>query len=310
MKIILNNWLNILLFILTFFTTTFAGAIWRGVYAPPFTFNQLYTGLEYSFAIIFIILAHEFGHYFASKFHKVVVTLPYMIPIPPLLLGINFGTMGAFIKTKTSIPFRKSLFDIGAYGPVAGFIATLLVLLYGYSNLPPKEYILSIHPDYFSNKINHGVELVFGDNLLLLILNKIFSNYYDFIPPMSEIYHYPYLCAGWFGLFITSMNLIPVGQLDGGHIIYSLFGEYIHLKVSKTFIISLIILGISSFFTDKFGSEVWLVWALILKFVIKEKHPPLTYFEQNINNFRKIYFIFILLIFILSFTPNAIFIRG
>lgn len=259
---------------------------------------------------MFIILAHEFGHYFASKYHNVEVTLPYMIPIPPFLLGINFGTMGAFIKTKSPIHFRKSLFDIGAYGPLAGFIATLIVLFYGFQHLPPKQYILNIHPEYFSNKIEHGIELVFGDNLLFLLLNKIYSNYYEFIPPMSEIYHYPYLCAGWFGLFITSMNLIPVGQLDGGHITYAILGEHKHLKISKTVTFLLIILGINGLLGGKFGSEVWLVWAIILKFFIKEKHPPITYFEENITNFRKFYFIIIFIIFVLSFTPNAIFIRG
>ncbi|HOJ37817.1 MAG TPA: site-2 protease family protein [Ignavibacteriales bacterium] len=311
MKKITLNWLNILLFILTFITTTFAGAIWRGVYTPPFTFTQVMSGLEYSFSIMFIILAHEYGHYFASKYHRVDCTHPYMIPVPPFLLGINFGTMGAFIKTKSQINFRKSLFDIGAYGPLAGFVATVIILIYGYSNLPSKEYILAIHRDYFNqNASEHGIELVFGNNLLLYLLNNYYSQFYEFIPPMSEIYHYPYLCAGWLGLFITSMNLIPVGQLDGGHITYAVFGQEKHYGIAKTFTFALIFLGINGLIGGSIGSEIWLIWALILKFIIKEHHPPIMYFENNLTNFRKLIAVIILLIFILSFTPNAIFIRG
>jgi len=306
LKILNNRFINVILLIITFITTTLAGVMWRGLYSPPFTLSQIASGLEYSFAILFIILSHEFGHYFASKIHNVDSTLPYLIPIPPYLFGINFGTMGAIIKTKSQITNRKALFDIGAWGPFAGFVATFIVLFYGFYTLPGKEYILKIHPDYFENFKKYDFNLTFGDNLLFIIFRKIFY-FKEFIPPMNEIYHYPFLCAGWFGLFITSMNLIPVGQLDGGHITYAVLGRKRHLIISKLLIFLLFLIGLNSLFFQNFGSEVWLFWAIILKFVLKESHPPIWIYEDKISNFRIFLSILLLIIFILSFTPSAIY---
>ena len=145
----------------------------------------------------------------------------------PLFPGVvNFGTLGAVIRTKSAIPSKKVMFDIGVAGPIAGFIATLLILSYGFLALPGKEFILSIHPQYFSQtQPAGGVDLTFGNPLLYQFLSFIFTNPTNqFVPPMTEMYHYPFLCAGWFGLFVTSMNLLPVGQLDGGHLAYTMFG--------------------------------------------------------------------------------------
>ena len=129
------------------------------------------------------------------------------------------------------------MFDIGVAGPIAGFFASLLVLTYGFLHLPSTNFILSIHPDYDftlnASATAHGVSLAFGNTLLFSALQHLLTNpSMQFIPPLSEIYHYPFLCAGWFGLFVTALNLIPMGQFDGGHLIYTMFGKY-HQRIAR-----------------------------------------------------------------------------
>lgn len=303
-------WLHIGLFVITFLTTIFAGLEWSTGKIGPYEFNDLVHGLPYAVSMLFILGVHEFGHFFASKFHKVKATLPYFIPFPPIPGFFNFGTMGAVIKTKSVIPNNKAMFDIGIAGPLAGFIACLVVLVYGYSHLPPVEYILNIHPDYFSPEYGkNAINLEFGNTLLFELLKNILVQPGSFVPPMSEIYHYPYLCVGWFGLFVTAMNLIPVGQLDGGHIIYSMFGEKIHEAIASVAMIVLLFIGgigiVSSFFDIhiSFGWSGWLLWTFILYFFIKIKHPPVPYFEP-LSIGRKILGYAAIVIFILSFSPT------
>jgi len=224
--------LHISLFIITFLTSTIAGVNWIKGFVP-FELSEMVVGLPYSISILLIITFHEFGHYFAAVYHKVKSTLPFYIPFPPIPYMINFGTMGAVIKTRTRIHSKKAMFDVGVAGPIAGFVVCVAILIYGLTNLPAIEYLLKIHPDFYDpNYGKEGYALIFGDSFLFSFLREIFVQPEQFFPPMSEIYHYPFLCAGWFGLFITSMNMIPVGQLDGGHISYSMFGEQTHYKIS------------------------------------------------------------------------------
>lgn len=306
-----NSYLiHVVLLIITFITTIIAGLEWTTGKIGPYEFSDLKHGLPYAVSIIFILASHEFGHYFAAKYHKVKATLPYFIPFPPIPGFFNFGTMGAVIKTKSVTPNNKAMFDIGVAGPISGFIACLIVLIYGFTHLPPVDYILTIHPDYFSPDYGKdAVNLEFGSTLIFELLKNLFANPNDFIPPMSEVYHYPYLCVGWFGLFVTAMNLIPVGQLDGGHVIYSMFGEKIHEAVASISMIILMILGaggiLSSFlgFHFEFGWSGWLFWALILYFFIKVKHPPVPYFEK-LDKKRMILGYIAIAIFILSFSPT------
>lgn len=310
-KVKKNSYLvHILLFIITMLTTIIAGMEWTTGKTGPFEINDLERGLPYAFSILFILGFHEFGHYFAAVYHKVKATLPYFIPFPPIPGFFNFGTMGAVIKTKSVIPNNKAMFDIGVAGPIAGFFACLAVLIYGFTNLPSVDYILAIHPDYFTPEYGKdSVNLEFGSTLLFSLLKMIFTNPSDFVPPMSEIYHYPYLCVGWFGLFVTAMNLVPVGQLDGGHIIYSMFNEKIHEAIASISMIGLMFLGISgvlsSFlgFTFDIGWSGWLLWAVILYLVIKVKHPPVPHFEK-LGTGRMQLGYFAILIFILSFSPT------
>jgi membrane-associated protease RseP (regulator of RpoE activity) len=305
-----NYLLHIGLFIITFFTTTIAGASWVTGTMGPYEPEHLIAGLPYSIAILFVITCHEFGHYFAAMYHKVKATLPYYIPFPPLPFFLNFGTMGAVIRTKSPVPTRKAMFDIGIAGPIAGFVACLIVLIYGFLNVPPIDYLLNIHPDYFSPEYGkEGYNLVFGDTLLFSFFKMIFVNQNQFFPPMSEIYHYPFLCVGWFGLFITAMNMIPVGQLDGGHIGYTMFGRETHLKIASISFSLLLILGIFGIIESSFdlhlniGWTGWLFWALILYFVIKIEHPPVPD-ETELDSKRMALGYISFAILLLSFSPT------
>jgi membrane-associated protease RseP (regulator of RpoE activity) len=277
-----NFFRHIGLFVITFITTTLAGVFWITGSFGPYDLNTVLEGLPYSISILLIITCHEFGHYFAARYHKVLATLPYYIPFPPIPYFINFGTMGAVIRTRSRIYSKKAMFDIGVAGPIAGFIATIVILIYGFTHVPGLDYILNIHPDYFDPEYGKGgLSLVFGDSLLFSSLKLLLVDSNNFFPPMSEIYHYPYLCTGWFGLLITSMNMIPVGQLDGGHIAYTMFGEKNSFKLSAISFIILFVLGITGIIDStlelglNLGYSGWLVWALILYFIIKLKHPPI-----------------------------------
>ncbi len=304
-----NYPLHIGLFVLTFLTTLIAGAEWVSGTAGPYEFSFLLEGLPYAVSIMFIISCHEFGHYFAAKYHKVEATLPYYIPFPPIPFFLNFGTMGAVIKTKSHVNSKKAMFDIGVAGPIAGFVASLIVLIYGFLNVPGIEYLLKIHPDFLSPDYGKNViELSFGNTLLFSFLKNVFVSSDQFFPPMTEIYHYPYLCVGWFGLFVTAMNMIPVGQLDGGHISYTLFGEKKSYHISVISFIVLFFLGVFGIIETQFnlnlgfGWSGWLFWALVLYFIVKLKHP-VVYDNSELNMKRKILGYISLIILLLSFSP-------
>lgn len=302
-------WLHLLLFVITFFTTTVAGYEWVRGFSNQMEFTELIYGIPYSLSILFVLGSHEFGHYFAARIHKVKATLPFFIPFPALTGFLNFGTLGAVIKIKSPIPSKKALFDIGVAGPIAGFVASLILIIFGFTHLPGKEYLLQIHPDYnLPTYGKNGLALVFGDSLLFSFLREVFTSSKEFVPPMSEIYHYPYLCVGWFGFFVTAMNLIPVGQLDGGHVIYALFGEKKQYAISSIAMIFLIVFGVTGVIITYFGIPLnigwsgWLFWAVILFFVIKLKHPPI-YDDTPLDHTRKIVGYLTILIFVLCFIP-------
>lgn len=301
--------LNIALFIFTFFSTTIAGVGWLN--QDPFQLENFSMGLTYSFLILAVITTHEFGHYFAARFHKIDVTLPYYIPFPFIFLN-PFGTMGAVIKMKTRTQSRKSLFDIGVSGPIAGWITSLIILIIGFINLPHLSYIYTIHPEYESSGIAL-TGLTFGDNLVFFALKQIFSLKSGiFIPPMNEIYHYPFLCVGWFGLLITALNMMPVGQLDGGHISYAMFGRH-SVYVSYSVFGLLILFGLAGLlpYTGldvNIGSANWLVWAILIFFVIKIKHPPICDdLDSPLGKGRLITGWFTFFIFVVSFCPVPVY---
>jgi membrane-associated protease RseP (regulator of RpoE activity) len=261
-------------------------------------------------------------------------TLPYFIPFPPipvlLQLFLNFGTFGAVIRTKTVVPSKKVMFDIGVAGPIAGFIASLLILIYGFLHLPSPEFILAIHPDYDfainASTGTHGMPLAFGNTLLYSGLKDILTNpSLQFVPPMSEMYHYPFLCAGWFGLFVTALNLIPMGQFDGGHVIYAMFGE-LHRKIAQISFYALLAFSVPSLsdtilrmlfeFVYKrdvgqivpfaqYSWSAWFLWAMIAFYIVKLYHPPVSD-ETPLDSRRMAIGWFCIIIFILSFSLNPI----
>ena len=322
--------LNILLFLLTFFTTTVAGVQWVG--RDAFELTNLTYGLPYSIAILFVLGVHEFGHYFAARYHRVDVTLPYFLPFPPTPFFLNFGTLGALIRTRSIVPSRKAMFDIGVAGPLAGFVACIVVLVLGFLTLPGREYILALHPhyDFLTNSTNEtqGLPLEFGNTILYSFLSSIFTDpARQFVPPMSELYHYPLLCVGWFGLFVTAMNLIPIGQFDGGHVAYTVFGDK-HRFIARFFFVLLVVLGLPSildglirgistyFVAQPLGQVIpfaqyswtgWFLWALISFYMVKLYHPPVPD-ESPLDQTRIVVGWVALVVFILcfSFSPFII----
>jgi len=300
--------INILLFVCTFFTATLGGVFWSN--HDPYQLENFRFGLTYAILLLTVISAHEFGHYFAARFHKVSVTLPYYIPFPFLFLN-PFGTMGAVIKMKSRTQSRKSLFDIGVAGPISGWIVAIAILIIGYLTLPPISYLYSIHPDYAINGIP-TTGFTFGSNLVFLAFEKIFSSPKVFIPPMNEVYHYPFLCVGWFGMLITALNMMPVGQLDGGHISYTMFGDK-HKYVAYVVFGLLVFFGLAGLLplagiNVTFGSTNWLVWAILILTIIKIKHPPIiSNAEEPLDFKRTILGWFSFFIFVVSFCPIPIF---
>lgn len=225
-----------LLFVATLITTTLAGAEWmfgNSFFAAknPMGWLEFKEGFHFSIPFLAVLTIHEFGHYFTAKAHQVKVTLPYYIPLW-FGIGQSIGTMGAFIRITSVVRSRKKFFDIGIAGPLAGFVAALALLWYGFTHLPPLDYIFSIHPDYQRYGVsypqfvyeNSAGNLALGDNLLFWFFKTYVADP-TLLPHAYEIIHYPYIFAGYLALFFTSLNLIPIGQLDGGHILYGLLGK-------------------------------------------------------------------------------------
>jgi membrane-associated protease RseP (regulator of RpoE activity) len=247
----------------------------------PFEFSNFSKGLTYSFLLLVFLGSHEFGHYFAARHHGVRCTLPFFLPFPSFLGMFPFGTLGAVILIRSQIQSRKALFDIGAAGPIAGFIVSLAILAIGFTHLPPKEYLYTIHPEYAQMKQLPTGGLTFGTTSAYWALSKLLVSHDAYLPAMNEMYHYPFLCVGWFGLFVTALNLIPIGQLDGGHISTALFGARHRIVQIVWFIIlsvlgllgSLPLLGISF----PIGWLGWLFWAILLLLFLtlsRFRRPP------------------------------------
>ena len=261
------------LFVVTFFTTTLAGAEWtygRSVFMPDFTWADFYSGMPYSIPFLLILTVHEFGHYFTAIHYRVKTTLPYFIPLPPITF--MFGTMGALIRLKGKVTSKLHHFDIGIAGPLAGFVVAFGILLYGFTHLPPPEYIFQFHPEYqqygldYANFVyqpeylaqNAGADVLIGKNLLFVFFEKFIADPAR-VPNVHEIIHYPYLFAGFLSLVFTSINLLPIGQLDGGHVLYGLLGFKGHFQVASiVFILFLFYAGLGYINpTDPADTLVW-----------------------------------------------------
>ncbi len=255
-------WLHLLLFILTLISTTYAGAQLTGrllLYAREGLLAWLGDGLRYSIPLMLFLTTHEFGHYFAARYHRVNTSLPYYIPFPFFFIeGIfNIGTFGAVIRIREPIPSTRKLFDIGIAGPLAGFVTVILILMYAVATLPPPTYLLDLagHDALKAYILQYGTfppqapdpfTLYVGQTLLFKAITLLSPD----MPPMYELYHYPVLFAGWLGLFFTALNLLPVGQLDGGHVIYALLGPVWHAIIARLFVLTLLLSASIGFVHD------------------------------------------------------------
>ncbi|MFU8813008.1 MAG: site-2 protease family protein [Balneolaceae bacterium] len=238
------------LFILTFLSVSYFGVFFVGQSAGIESFMEMWSdGILFAALLLGFLAAHEFGHYYAAVIHNVRVSLPYFIPIP---LGI--GTMGAVISIRERIRTTTKMFDIGVAGPVAGFVVSLAILLYGFATLPGPDFIENFagHDEVIAHVQETGTfpeappELSEGSALIIIgdtILYSFMASFFDDVPPMYEMYHYPFLFAGWLGLFFTALNLMPVGQLDGGHILFSLIGQKRQAVVARLTFGTLTLLG-------------------------------------------------------------------
>lgn len=245
------------LFIATFITTTMAGAEWaygRSVFMADYSWQDFTRGLGFSVPLLAILTVHEFGHYFLAMYHKVKASLPYYIPFPPIPFFPNLGTMGAVIRLRSRPVSNIQNFDIGVAGPLAGFIMALLIMFYAFMTLPPPEYVFQFHPEYEQYGKNyadvvyspeylreHGpaIDIAIGSNLMFWIFEQVVADP-DRVPNPREIMHYPILLACYIALFVTCLNLLPIGQLDGGHVVYGLFGFRIHRIIATAFFFALI----------------------------------------------------------------------
>jgi len=275
--------LHLGLFLATVLTTLIAGAIfhadngilqWREILRHPALWL---TGAPYSLSVLTILLAHEMGHYLACRHYRIDASLPYFVPGVPIL-----GTFGAFIRIRERITDRKALFDIGVAGPFSGFVVAIPFFLYGMS----RSRIIPA-PEAGEADLYLGFPALFS-----LAVPFFFSR----IPDGSILSLSPYLSAAWVGMLATSLNLLPAGQLDGGHICYAI-SRRLHARVSRLTLIGVILLGALH--------QAWLVWAVVL-LLLGDRHPPLLDERQEISRGRKLLAWAALIVFLLSFMPVPI----
>ena len=254
-----KNWLLFSILLLATLVTTFLAG-----------------GLLFSISLLFILGAHEFGHYWASKKNLVQSTLPYFIPAPPIFIA---GTFGAFIQIKQKIPNRRILMEIGAAGPIAGFVVALPMLMVG------------LHLSSVSPSIGIG-GISFGNSFILNLCSKIILGV-DPSSPYINIHLHPIAFAGWIGMLVTALNLMPVGQLDGGHIIYAIFPDK-HRAIGKLFFLGLFPLG--------YFWSGWIFWAVMIA-LMGFKTAPLDEDVSELDAIHKIIGFSAMVIFLLTFIP-------
>jgi membrane-associated protease RseP (regulator of RpoE activity) len=278
-------WIHALLFGATILTTLYVGAGMAETRPPDdlwWPLFNLWQGWPFALSLLSILLAHELGHYFTSRHHGVPASLPYFVPLPiPDFLGNVLGTLGAVIVMKGRISNRRVMLDIGAAGPLIGLIVAIPVLILGLSlsHVQP----LPLNQPYSME----------GNSLLYLLLK--YALFGRWLPSGGvDVFIHPVAFAGWAGLLVTSLNLIPAGQLDGGHVLYSLLGERARL-LTWPIILALAALGLLAW-------PGWFLWAGLV-FLFGQRHPgPLDSITQ-LDGKRKILAVIVLAVFVLTFTP-------
>jgi len=280
-------WPNLILFILTVFSVLLVGT---QLALPPLTrispdevwgylFSNLWRGLPYALSIMLILGGHELGHYFAARRHGLAVTLPYFIPLP---IVSPFGTMGAFIQLRQPMRNRKVLLDVGAAGPLTGLVFAVPLLFIGLAqaqtgSLPPN-----------TPYTQEGDSLLYAFAKLVIFGQLLPSNGVDVMIDSSQL-----AWAGWTGLLVSALNLIPIGQLDGGHIIYALFGERARILYYP---LILVMIGLV------FVTQVWLLWVVLLLVFGRVYATPLDMITP-LDKPRRWVGVLSLVIFLLIFVP-------
>jgi membrane-associated protease RseP (regulator of RpoE activity) len=239
-----------------------------------------WSGARLAIGLLAILVAHEMGHYVAARRYGVDATLPFFIPFP--VPGVSLvGTLGAFIRIKSPIPQRRALFDIGVAGPLAGFLVCLPVLWLGIREAAVQPLAAD------------SGGLFLGEPLLFRFMTWLI---HGTLPPDHTLVMGPLGLAAWFGLLVTALNLMPIGQLDGGHVTYSFFRERAHLisRIASWVCVGLIYFGLS-----------WVLWAVLMR-VLPRRHPPTLDDETPIGAARIAVGVLSLVVFVLCFVPNPI----
>jgi membrane-associated protease RseP (regulator of RpoE activity) len=271
-----NPWINLALFVVTVFSVVLMGALNAGA-NPLEDPSSLVQGIPFAFTLLAILGTHELGHYFAARRHKVAVTLPYFIPMP-----LSFvGTFGAFIQLRSPVRNRSQLFDVGVAGPLAGLVITIPLLLYGL-------YLSEVGP-----LPAEGGYIMEGNSLLYLGAKYLVHG--QVLPANGvDVMLHPMAFAAWFGLLVTAFNLLPAGQLDGGHVVFTLIGDRIRY-VATAFVAVLLIMGVALW-------QGWFLWAILI-FMLGVGHPPPLNDVTPLDGRRRLLAVLTMLIFLLVFVP-------
>ena len=271
--------LNLVLFLLTVLSTLFVGASYGATTWEQAL--QIWRGWPFALSVLLILGAHEMGHYFAARYHNVPVTLPFFLPMPLS----QFGTLGAFIQLRGPVNNRRALFDVGAAGPLAGLVFAVPILLYG---------LATSHLGVVAPGQNYE------GNSLLYLLGKL-AVFGRVLPGNGvDVYLNQVAWAGWVGLFVTGLNLMPVGQLDGGHVSYALFGE----RARRFF--WPVILGLAAVLVYSWlqgaPALTWGLWILLLGAFGRVHARPLEDIS-TLDPRRRVLAVFTLALFFLCFVP-------
>ena len=264
------------LFLLTALTTTAAGAIWAG--ADSLSLASFARGVPFSVSLLAILLCHELGHYLMCVRHGVDASWPYFLPAPPLL--IPWGTFGAFIRIRSRFQDRRVLFDMGAAGPWAGFVVSVVVLVVGLR----LSYV---------DTTPHSAALIFGDSVLTDFLTRVIVG-----AAPEHVYIHPVGIAGWFGLLVTSLNLLPAGQLDGGHVLYAAIGR-------RTPIVSGLLAAVLVWLAIRLWPG-WFLWAAVIALMARLGHPPTVDDATPVGGRRLVGAFSSLLLLVITFVPEPI----
>lgn len=288
-----RRWLHALLLLATIGTTTFVGGLHWASFASDFgatdvslsTSELLLRGLWYSGTVLTILGCHELGHYLACRYYDVDASLPFFIPFLIPVPVFQTGTFGAFIRIREPIPSKRMLFDIGIAGPLAGFAVAVPAMFVGMA----------------LSRVSAFPELMEGVNLGEPLLLKLAQRAIWGIPPEGYALNlHPMSIGAWFGLIATSLNLFPIGQLDGGHISYAVLGR-------KSSHVTLVMIACALLLT--WFSPSWMVWTalLVVMLFVFGRHHPRTFDEEvPIDRNRKLLALFAIVMFILCFTPAPV----